>query len=305
MKTLVVIIGPTGIGKTALAVELAQKFNTEIISCDSRQFYQELKIGTAVPSEDELAAAKHHFIGQLSIHDYYNASTFEFEVIDLLNKKFQQFATMLMVGGSGMYVDAVCQGIDDLPEIDQKIRANLERKYQEEGIESLRFELKKLDPEYYDVVDLRNPKRILKGLEICMMTGKTYTSFRKSIKKERNFDILKIGLTMDREKLYERIERRVDLMVEQGLIEEAKEFYPLKHLNSLNTVGYKELFAHFNGEYDINKAVELIKRNSRRYAKRQLSWFNRDNDINWFNRDDKVSIWNFIKKKISDGDEGN
>jgi tRNA dimethylallyltransferase len=297
-KTLVVIVGPTGIGKTDLGVFLAQKLGTEIISADSRQFYKELKIGTAVPSDEELAAAKHHFIGHLSIHDYYNASTFEFEVIDLLNINFQQFATMIMVGGSGMYVDAVCRGIDDLPETDQEIRAKLEKKYQEEGIESLRFELKKLDPEYYDVVDLRNPKRILKGLEICMMTGKTYTSFRRSIKKERDFDIVKIGLTMDREKLYERIEKRVDLMVEQGLIGEAKDFYPFKHLNALNTVGYKELFAHFDGEYDLDKAIELIKRNSRRYAKRQLSWFNRDAEINWFDREERDEIWKFIKKEV-------
>ncbi len=297
-KTLIVIIGPTGIGKTDLGVFLARKLDTEIISADSRQFYKELKIGTAVPSDEELATAKHHFIAHLSIHDYYNASTFEFAAIDLLKDLFQRRDEVLMVGGSGMYVDAVCRGIDDLPEIDQEIRSSLEKKYQEEGIESLRFELKKLDPEYYDVVDLRNPKRILKGLEICMMTGKTYTSFRKSIKKERDFDILKIGLTMDREKLYERIEKRVDLMVEQGLIEEAKEFYPFKHLNSLNTVGYKELFAHFKGEYDLDKAIDLIKRNSRRYAKRQLSWFNRDKEINWFDRDEKDKIWEFVESEI-------
>lgn len=297
-KTLVVIVGPTGIGKTDLGIFLAQKLGTEIISADSRQFYKELKIGTAVPSDKELAAVKHHFIGQLSIHDYYNASTFEFEVMDLLKEKFNQMDTVLMVGGSGMYVDAVCRGIDDLPEIDQEIRAQLEEKFRKEGVESLRFELKKLDPEYYEVVDLRNPKRILKGLEICMMTGKTYTSFRKSIKKERDFNILKIGLTMDREKLYERIERRVDLMVEQGLVEEAKEFYPLKHLNALNTVGYKELFSHFDGEYDLDKAIELIKRNSRRYAKRQLSWFKRDEETTWFDRGEKEKIWEFVKSKI-------
>lgn len=295
---LIVIIGPTGIGKTALAVELAKKLSTEIISCDSRQLYKELKIGTAVPSDEELAAAKHHFIGNLSIRDYYNASTFEFEVMDLLKEMFQQCNTMIMVGGSGMYVDAVCRGIDDLPEIDQEIRAKLEQKYQEEGIESLRFELKKLDPEYYDFVDLRNHKRILKGLEICMMTGKTYTSFRKSIKKERDFDILKIGLTMDREKLYERIEKRVDMMLEQGLVEEAKEFYQYKHLNALNTVGYKELFAHFDGKYGLEKAIELIKRNSRRYAKRQLSWFKRDDEVNWFDRGEGDRIWEFVREAL-------
>lgn len=299
-KTLVVIIGPTGIGKTDLGVFLAQKLNTEIISADSRQFYRELKIGTAVPSTQELTAAKHHFIGHLSIHDYYNASTFEFEVIDLLKEKFQQFEHMLMVGGSGMYVDAVCRGIDDLPEIDQEIRAQLEQKYQKEGIESLRFLLKKLDPEYYDFVDLRNSKRILKGLEICLMTGKTYTSFRTSIKKKRDFNILKIGLTMDREKLYQIIDWRVDKMVEKGLIEEAREFYQYKQLNSLNTVGYKELFAHFDGEYGLDKAIELIKRNSRRYAKRQLSWFNRDKEINWFEPTQKELILKFVVENLKD-----
>jgi len=297
-NTLIVILGPTGIGKTDLGVFLAQKLGTEIMSADSRQFYKELKIGTAVPSDDELAAAKHHFIGQLSIHDYYNASTFEFAAIDLLKELFEKKNNVLMVGGSGMYVDAVCKGIDDLPEIDQEIRTELEAKFQKEGIESLRVELKKLDPEYYDTVDLRNPKRILKGLEICMMTGKTYTSFRKLIKKERDFNILKIGLTMDREKLYKRIDKRVDLMVEQGLVEEAREFYPFKHLNSLNTVGYKELFAYLDGEYDLVKAVELIKRNSRRYAKRQLSWFKRDEEVNWFDRGNKEQILDFVNENI-------
>lgn len=301
MKTLIAIIGPTGIGKTDLGVYLAQKLETEIISSDSRQFYRELKIGTAVPSEKELAAAKHHFIGNLSIHDYYNASTFEFEVIELLNELFQTKNQVLMVGGSGMYIDAVCKGIDDLPEIDPEIRTQLEHKYQNEGIESLRFELKRLDPEYYNVVDLRNPKRILKGLEICLMTGRTYTSYRTSIKKERDFKILKIGLTMDREKLYNIIDSRVDNMVENGLIDEAREFYSNKHLNSLNTVGYKELFAHFDGEYDFEKALELIKRNSRRYAKRQLSWFNRDKEISWFEPSQKKEIEKFIIENLNIG----
>ncbi|MDF1547752.1 MAG: tRNA (adenosine(37)-N6)-dimethylallyltransferase MiaA [Bacteroidales bacterium] len=298
MKTLIAIIGPTGIGKTDLGVYLAQKLETEIISSDSRQFYRELKIGTAVPSEKELAAAKHHFIGNLSIHDYYNASTFEFEVIDLLNELFHTKNQVLMVGGSGMYIDAVCKGIDDLPEIDPEIRTQLEQKYQNEGIESLRFELKKLDPEYYNVVDLRNPKRILKGLEICLMTGRTYTSFRTSIKKERDFKILKIGLTQVREKLYHIIDKRVDKMVESGLIDEAREFYASRHLNSLNTVGYKELFAYFDGEYNLEKAIELIKRNSRRYAKRQLSWFNRDKEIIWFEPSQKEEIEKFIVENL-------
>jgi tRNA dimethylallyltransferase len=298
LKTLVTIIGPTGIGKTELGVFLAQRLDTEVVSADSRQFYKELKIGTAVPDDAELKMVKHYFIGNISIHDYYNASSFEFAVIDLLKELFKLKEQVLMVGGSGMYVDAVCRGIDDLPEINQEIRAKLEKKFQDEGIESLRFELKKLDPEYYEVVDLRNPKRILKGLEICMMTGKTYTSYRQAIKKDRDFDILKIGLTMEREKLYKRIEARVDAMIGQGLVEEAKQFYKYKSLNSLKTVGYKELFAHFDGEYDLNRAIELIKRNSRRYAKRQMTWFKRDNEINWFDRDKKEEIWEFIEKTI-------
>jgi len=295
MKTLITLVGPTGIGKTDLSIFLALKLNTEIISVDSRQFYKELKIGTAVPDITQLSAVKHHFVGHLSIHDYYNASIYEFEVLELLNDLFKTHEKVLMVGGSGMYVDAVCKGIDDLPEIDPEIRAQLQEKYQREGIESLRFELKRLDPEYYAMVDLKNPKRILKGLEICMMTGKTYTSFRKALIKERQFKIIKIGLKMDREKLYRRIDARVDKMIEAGLIDEVKALYPYKGINSLNTVGYKELFDHFDGLYDLNKAIELIKRNSRHYAKRQLSWFGRDKEINWFEPDKKDEILDFIR----------
>lgn len=298
MKTLITIVGPTGIGKTDMGVFLAKKLTTEIISADSRQFYRELQIGTAAPSKEELSAAKHHFIGNLSIHDYYNASSFEFEVIDLLKDLFKTKDNVLMVGGSGMYVDAVCRGIDDLPTIDAEIRATLEQQFRNEGIESLRFDLKRLDPEYYSEVDLKNHKRILKGLEICMMTGKTYTSFRKSIKKKRDFEIVKIGLTMPRNQLYERIENRVDLMFEQGLLDEAKGLYKHRQLNALNTVGYKELFGYFSGDYDITKAIELIKRNSRRYAKRQLSWFKRDAEINWFDKDDKDKIYDLLTKLL-------
>lgn len=298
MKSLISLVGPTGIGKTDLGTFLAEKLNTEIISADSRQFYKELKIGTAMPDEKQLSAIKHHFVGHLSIHDYYNASTFEFQVIELLGKLFENYETVLMVGGSGMYVDAVCKGIDDLPEIDQEIRKQLQQKYEKEGIESLRFELKHLDPEYYAVVDLKNPKRILKGLEICLMTGKTYTSFRKAMVKERNFKILKIGLIMDREKLYQRIDNRVDIMIENGLIDEAKTYYPFKSLNALKTVGYKELFDHFDGLIDLNKAIELIKRNSRHYAKRQISWFARDKEINWFEPENKDDICDFICRNL-------
>lgn len=298
MNTLVVIVGPTGIGKTDVSISLAEKTGTEIISADSRQFYKELRIGSAMPDELQLAKIKHHFIAHLSIHDYYNASTFEFEVIDLLNVLFKKNKLVYMVGGSGMYIDAVCKGIDDLPEIDMEIRSILQQKYENEGIESLRFELKRLDPEYYSIVDLKNPKRILKGLEICLMTGRTYTSFRKAEVKKRDFKILKIGLRMDRETLYKRIDSRVDKMIEASLVDEARMLYKYKGINALNTVGYKELFDHFDGKYNLDKAIELIKRNSRRYAKRQLSWFGRDKEIKWFYPGDEKAILNLIESEL-------
>ncbi len=294
MKNLIVIVGPTGIGKTELGIYLATQLNTEIISADSRQFYKELKIGTATPSIEELKTAKHHFIGNLSIHDYYNASNFEFEALELLEKLFKTKDYMIMLGGSGMYIDAVCKGIDDLPSIDTEIREYWEQKYQQEGIEGLRFYLKRLDPEYYAIVDLKNHKRILKGLEICLMTGKTYTSFRQAITKKRNFNIIKIGLETDRQELYERIEQRVDKMIEYGLVNEAKQFHQYKNLNSLNTVGYKELFPYFDNEYSLEKAIELIKRNTRRYAKRQLSWFKRDKEIRWFEKNERKKILEYV-----------
>jgi len=298
MNTLIVVLGPTGIGKTDLAIELAKKLDTEIISADSRQFYKELKIGTAPPSKLQLNEIKHHFIGNLSINNYYNASIFEISAIEVLKMLFKTKKTVILVGGAGMYIDAVCNGIDDLPEIDQEIRNNLLKKFEDEGIESLRFELKRLDPEYYEIVDLKNHKRILKGLEICMMTGKTYTSYRKAIKKARDFNMIKIGLNMDRSQLYERIDKRVDSMINSGLLEEAKEFYQYKNINALNTVGYKEIFDYLDGEYDLNKAIELIKRNSRRYAKRQLSWFMRDKEINWFEPSEYLQILNFINQSV-------
>ncbi len=298
-KTLIVIVGPTGIGKTDLSIFLAQKLATEIISADSRQFFRELKIGTAVPDDEQLQEVKHHFIGNKSIQEYYNASSFEFEVIDLLKKLFKTKNQVIMVGGSGMYVDAVCKGIDDLPEIDMEIRKQLIKKFETEGVESLRFELKRLDPDYYAVADLKNPKRLLKALEITLQTGQPYSTFRTQSIKKRDFKILKIGLNIEREKLYERIEERVDKMIENGLVDEAQLFLPFKHLNSLNTVGYKELFPYMEGAYPLERAVELIKRNSRRYAKRQLSWFNRDKEINWFRPNEREKILEFINSYIS------
>lgn len=297
-NTLIVIVGPTGIGKTDLGIYLAKKLDTEIISADSRQFYKELKIGTAVPDAVKLKEVKHHFIGNKSIHDYYNASSFEFEVIDLLTTLFKEKKQLILLGGSGMYVDAVCHGIDELPEIDMEIRNQLIEKYKTEGIENLRFELKKLDPDYYAVADLRNHKRLLKALEITMMTGQPYSTFRKKIIKKRNFSILKIGLNMERNALYQRIDQRVDKMITDGLVEEAKQFLEYKNMNSLNTVGYKELFPYLEGEYSLERAVELIKRNSRRYAKRQLSWFNRDKEIKWFNPSEKEKFFSFVNKNL-------
>ncbi len=298
MKTLIVIAGPTGIGKTDLSIELAQMLDTVIISSDSRQLYQELKIGTAAPTSEDLAKVKHYMVGNKSIYDYYSAGKYELEVLDILKDIFKDKDTALLVGGSGMYIDAVCKGIDALPDADPEIRKQLIEKYEKEGIESLRFDLKRLDSEHYKAVDLNNPKRILRAVEICIQTGKTYTSFLTKPKKERDFNILKIGLERNRNELYDRINKRVDLMLEQGLIEEARQFHKDKHLNSLNTVGYKELFAYFDKEYDLEEAVRLIKRNSRRYAKRQMTWFKRDNDFRWFHPDDKIEITNFINANI-------
>lgn len=285
-NTLITILGPTATGKTDFAIRLAQNINTEIISSDSRQMYREMKIGTATPGKIELNTVPHHFIGNLSIHDYYNASMFEEEVLSLLGEFFTKFSQVIMVGGSGMYIDAVCEGIDELPVVDPQIRMKLQEQYKKEGIESLRIQLKLLDPEYYKTVDLKNPNRILKGLEISIMTGKPYSSFLTKKKKHREFRILKIGLALPREILYQKIDRRVDLMVESGLIEEARKLYPLRSLNALNTVGYKELFSYFDGDINRAKAIELIKRNTRHFAKRQITWFKRDPKINWIHPDE-------------------
>lgn len=294
MKNLVVILGPTGIGKTDLSIDIAKNFNTEIISSDSRQVFKELKIGTAVPTDDQLKKVKHHFIGNKSIYDYYNASMFEVEVLDTLKDLFENLDFVIMTGGSGMYINAVCDGIDYLPTIDQKLRDDLIKKHQEEGIESIRLQLKMLDPVSYTKIDLKNPKRMLKALEVTIQTGKPYSSFLLDTKKKRDFNIIKIGLQRDRDELYERINIRVDQMVEEGLIEEAKRFYKDRHLNSLNTVGYKELFDSFDGNVSQEKAIELIKRNSRHYAKRQISWFSRDKEIVWFHPEKEEKIIEFI-----------
>ena len=299
-KNLIVILGPTGIGKTDLSINIAKMLETVIISSDSRQLYKELKIGTAVPTEEQLNAVKHYMIGNKSIFDYYSAGKYELEVLEILKTIFKTKDNALLVGGSGMYIDAICKGIDDLPDIKQDIRKDLCKRYDSEGIESLRFDLKRLDPEFYNIVDLRNSKRILKALEVCIQTGKTYSSFRTETKKARDFNIIKIGLNKDREELYQQIEKRVDIMFKDGLLDEAKGFLEHKDLNSLNTVGYKEIFPYFNNEYSLEEVIRLIKRNSRRYAKRQMTWFKKDEEINWFNPENEQEITEFILNKINE-----
>jgi tRNA dimethylallyltransferase len=298
-KTLIIVLGPTGIGKTNLSIALAKALQTQIISADSRQIYKELHIGTAVPDSQQLHTVKHNFIQTHSIHQHFNASQYEKEVLQSLKKLFEKYDQIVMTGGSMLYIDVVCNGIDDLPEIDQSIRNMLEKKFSDEGLEPLRMELKKIDPEYYAMVDLKNHKRILHALEVFYTTGKTYSSFRTNIKKERDFNIVKIGLNTDRKILHERINQRVDQMVADGLIEEARKVYPFKHLNSLNTVGYKEIFSYFDGEITESEAIELIKRNTRRYARRQLTWFNSDPDIHWFDIGQDDTVIRFVKQQLT------
>jgi len=295
-KTLIVILGPTAVGKTALAIEIARKLNTEIISADSRQFFKELKIGVASPTKEELEQAKHHFIGNLSITDTYNVSKYENEALMCLDKIFMYKNKVILTGGSGLYIDAICKGIDDLPDPVEEIREYVKELFAKEGIDALRNQLKILDPEYYYNSDISNPKRMMRAIEVCLATGKTYSSLRLNYQKKRNFNIVKIGINRQREELYERINKRVDLMMETGLLEEVKNLYPYKHLNSLNTVGYKELFAFLDGEINLEMAIEKIKVNSRRYAKRQLTWFRRDTDINWFDIDNTDMILQFAEQ---------
>ncbi|MBR4803492.1 MAG: tRNA (adenosine(37)-N6)-dimethylallyltransferase MiaA [Bacteroidales bacterium] len=289
-KTLFVIVGPTAIGKTATAIRLAQHLGTEILSCDSRQFYKELNIGVARPSEEELAAAKHHFIANLSIHDSYNVSMYEHDALALLDDLFATHDTAVAVGGSGLYVDALCQGITAMPDPDPEIRAQLKQTLETEGIESLRNQLRILDPDYYYSTEIANPLRIIRGLEMCLTTGRPFSQIRKSDIKERPFDIVKIGLTCPREELYNRINLRVDQMVGNGLEDEARGLLPYRHLNALNTVGYKEFFDYFDGKITLAQAITDIKTHTRRYAKRQITWLQRYQDIQWFERENVEDI---------------
>lgn len=298
MPTLIVLIGPTGVGKTELSLKIAEHCHTEIISSDSRQLYADLKIGTAAPTPEQLKRVPHHFVGTLQLTDYYSAARYEEEVMEKLKELFQTHSSVVMTGGSMMYIDAVCKGIDDIPTIDSDTRELMLKRYEKEGLEALCAELKLLDPEYYAQVDVKNPKRVIHALEICYMTGKTYTSFRTRSQKKRPFNILKIGLRREREELYERINRRVDLMMEEGLLEEAKRVYPYRSLNSLNTVGYKELFKFLDGEWELPFAIEKVKQNSRIYSRKQTTWFKRDADITWFHPDQETEIMEYISRQI-------
>jgi len=297
-KNLLVIIGPTGVGKTELSLRIAENFGTEIVSADSRQLYANLKIGTAAPTLEELQRVPHHFIGTLQLTDYYSAAQYEEDALKLLDRLFQTKDVVILTGGSMMYVDAVCKGIDDIPTVDEETRKTLLERYEKEGLEQLCAELKLLDPDYYKIVDLKNHKRVIHALEICYMTGKTYTSFRTQEKKTRPFRMIKIGLTRDREELYARINQRVDIMMEQGLLDEVKQVYPYRQLNSLNTVGYKELFNYLDGEWELPFAIDKIKQNSRIYSRKQMTWFKRDEEIRWFHPNQEEEILTYIKQEI-------
>ena len=300
MNTLVVLLGPTGVGKTALSFALAEHLGSPILSADSRQLYAEIPIGTAAPTQEEQERVKHHFIGTHHLTDYYSAAQYEIDVLKLTEELFPTHHTLLLTGGSMMYIDAVCKGIDDIPTVDDITRRTLLDRYEQEGLEPLVDELRLLDPEYYRTVDLKNPKRVIHALEICYMTGKRYSSFRTRQKKERPFNIIKVGLQRDREELYERINRRVDMMIENGLIEEARRFYHLKDHNSLNTVGYKEIFKYLDGEWTLPFAIEKIKQNTRIYSRKQVTWYRKDGDIAWFHPSDIEGIINNIESRITE-----
>ncbi|MDR2915793.1 MAG: tRNA (adenosine(37)-N6)-dimethylallyltransferase MiaA [Tannerella sp.] len=296
MKILFVLLGPTGVGKTALSINIARHIGSPVISTDSRQIYKELPIGTAAPTREELSLVKHYFIATHSVTDYYSASLFEEESISLINKLHKTLPFLLLCGGSMMYIDAVCKGIDEMPTITGEIRKALWDQYNNEGLSLILEELKKSDPVHYEEVDRMNYRRVIHAVEICRMTGKPYSSFRTRWIKERPFKIFKIGLTRERPELFERINKRVDDMIRGGMVEEAKRVYSMRNLNALNTVGYKELFSYFDGDYTLDEAVEKIKRNTRVYARKQMTWFKRDPEIKWFNPDNKEDIIAYIDK---------
>lgn len=297
-KTLVVILGPTGVGKTDTCIRVAKHFNVPIINADSRQIFQEIPIGTAAPTQVQQQEIKHYFVGSHHLDDYYSASMYEQDVLSLLEKLFTSQDIALMSGGSMMYIDAVCNGIDDIPTVDEQTRQWMKQRLHDEGLPALVEELRQLDPIHYEFVDKNNPRRVVHALEICHMTGKTYTSFRTNKIKERPFQILKIGLNLPREELYQRINQRVLNMIQEGWVEEALKVYPKRELNSLHTVGYRELFDYLDGLYTLDEAIEKIQSNTRRYMRKQLTWFKRDQKIRWFSPNNIEEIINYISKSI-------
>ncbi len=297
-KTLISIVGPTAIGKTALAIQLAQHFGTEIISADSRQFFREMAIGTAKPDAEELAAAKHHFIDSHSVSQLFSTGDFEIEGLKILDLIFENHDLAIMVGGSGLYVNALINGLDEMPDIDLSIREKLNKQFEEEGLAAIQSRLATLDPEYFAKVDQQNPQRMIRGLEVFLSTGQKLSSMLSATKKDRPFNIIKIGLNTDRAVLYDRINQRVDKMITEGLLEEVKSLTPFKQYNALNTVGYSEIFDYFDGKLSLNEAIAAIKQNTRRFAKRQLTWFRRDEEIKWFEPDEKDQVINLITEKL-------
>ncbi len=298
-KYLIVIVGPTAVGKTDLSIWLAKQLNTEIISADSRQIYKEMSIGTAKPTAEEMQGIKHHFIGEISVRQYFNASMYEQLALQRIEQLFEKYDLLLLVGGSGLYIDAILFGIDDIPTVIPQVRQQIAQIYNEYGIDKLRYLVSRLDPEYYKKADLNNPMRLLKALEISVQAAKPYSSFLKGTPKQRNFKTILIGLNMPREMLYQRINKRVIKMIDQGLVQEAKKLYSLKDLVALKTVGYREIFQYLDGKISLPQAIDLIQRNTRKYARRQLTWFRRYKNIRWFRPDEKQEILNFILQKIS------
>ena len=299
-KYLVVIAGPTASGKTATAIQVAKALGTEIISADSRQFYKELPIGTAAPTKEEQSEVQHHMIHNLNVEDKYDVADYENDVLALLKKLYINYDTVVLTGGSGLFIDAVCKGLDAIPDISDEVRNKVNKLYEEGGLFALQNEVQHLDPEYYNIVDKYNPRRLQRAVEVCYQTGLTYSSFRNNTAKVRDFKIIKVALLWDRNELISRINLRVEKMVSEGLLEEAKAMYPKRHLNSLNTVGYKELFEHFDGKATLNEAIEHIKINTRQYAKRQMTWLRKNNDYQWFTIDEIPEMINYIKTVISE-----
>ena len=300
MNSLITLLGPTGVGKTELSLKVAERLGSPIISSDSRQLYRELPIGTAAPTPEQQARVKHYFVGTLGLTDYYSASQFETDVLALLTQLHATIPNVVMSGGSMMYIDAVCKGIDDIPTVAPEIREAIYQQFAQEGLAPILEELKAADPKHYEEVDRQNYKRVIHAVEICRMTGKPYSSFRTHTIKNRPFRIIKIGLTRDREELYDRINRRVDQMMEEGLLEEARRVYPYRALNALNTVGYKELFNYLSGEWTLDVAIEKIKRNSRVYARKQMTWFKHDPAIQWFHPDEEAALFQYLTQALQD-----